>query len=177
MIQYAENRKRWEESRKIAMTTVIQNSGIQLGWNRMRKRRNPALDRNETVRKSGAARVRTHRSVRKSAAIMNAANPRHRRMPAVTVKRHRADDRTRDVLLPARKRISGMQNSRSRWKNAFMLWSRSGSAQSVRKTGWSAATSGNWNASPGRQSAPDGRRSAVRRIHRVTQMTVRPCWM
>ncbi|MFQ8842368.1 MAG: hypothetical protein ACLR8P_17175 [Clostridium fessum] len=33
------------------MTTVIQNSGIQLGWNRMRKRRNPALDRNETVRK------------------------------------------------------------------------------------------------------------------------------
>lgn len=40
------------------MTTVIQNSGIQLGWNRMRKRRNPALDRNETVRKSGAARVR-----------------------------------------------------------------------------------------------------------------------
>ena len=37
MIQYAENRKRWEESRKIAMTTVIQNSGIQLGWNRMRK--------------------------------------------------------------------------------------------------------------------------------------------
>lgn len=105
------------------------------------------------------------------------ANPRHRRMPAVTVKRHRADDRTRDVLLPARKRISGMQNSRSRWKNAFMLWSRSGSAQSVRKTGWSAATSGNWNASPGRQSAPDGRRSAVRRIRRVTQMTVRPCWM
>ena len=97
MIQYAENRKRWEESRKIAMTTVIQNSGIQLGWNRMRKRRNPALDRNETVRKSGAARVRTHRSVRKSAATMNAANPRHRRMPAVTVKRHRADDRTRDV--------------------------------------------------------------------------------
>ena len=162
MIQYAENRKRWEESRKIAMTTVIQNSGIQLGWNRMRKRRNPALDRNETVRKSGAARVRTHRSVRKSAA---------------TVKRHRADDRTRDVLLPARKRISGMKNSRSRWKNAFMLWSRSGSAQSVRKIGWSAATSGNWNASPGRQSAPDGRRSAVRRIRRVTQMTVRPCWM
>lgn len=49
-----------------------------------------------------------------------------------------------------------MQNSRSRWKNAFMLWSRSGSAQSVRKTGWSAAISGNWNASPGRQSAPDG---------------------
>ena len=177
MIQYAENRKRWEESRKIAMTTVIQNSGIQLGWNRMRKRRNPALDRNETVRKSGAARVRTHRSVRKSAATMNAANPRHRRMPAATVKRHRADDRTRDVLLPARKRISGMQNSRSRWKNAFMLWSRSGSAQSVRKTGWSAATSGNWNASHGRQSAPDGRRSSVRRIRRVTQTTVRPCWM
>ena len=38
MIQYAENRKRWEESQKIAMTTVIQNSGIQLGWNRMRKK-------------------------------------------------------------------------------------------------------------------------------------------
>ncbi len=122
------------------------------------KRRNPALDRNETVRKSGAARVRTHRSVRKSAATMNAANPRHRRMPAATVKRHRADDRTRDVLLPARKRISGMQNSRSRWKNAFMLWSRSGSAQSVRKIGWSAATSGNWNASPGGRAHQTERR-------------------
>ena len=94
MIQYAENRKRWEESRKIAMTTVIQNSGIQLGWNRMRKRRNPALDRNETVRKSGAARVRTHRSVRKSAATMNAANPRQdARRDREAVSRRRQDAR------------------------------------------------------------------------------------
>ena len=150
MIQYAENRKRWEESRKIAMTTVIQNSGIQLGWNRMRKRRNPALDRNETVRKSGAARVRTHRSVRKSTATMNAANPRHRRMPAVTVKRHRADDRTRRRSSSSAKEDKrDAKQQKQMEKRLHALESEQERFQSVRKTGWSAATSGNWNASPG----------------------------
>lgn len=110
MIQYAENRKRWEESRKIAMTTVIQNSGIQLGWNRMRKAESGSgSKRNSQEKRSSQSQDAQKREEERR--DNERCQSRHRRMPAATVKRHRADDRTRDVLLPARKRISGCKTA------------------------------------------------------------------
>ena len=141
------------------------------------EQRNPArMESDEKKAESGSGSKRNSQEKRSSQS-QDAQKREEERRDNERCQSQAQEDARRDREAAARKRISGMQNSRSRWKNAFMLWSRSGSAQSVRKIGWSAATSGNWNASPGRQSAPDGRRSAVRHIRRVTQMTVRPCWM